>query len=444
LTTSYLGTSGYGEFAIVLAFIEIVSIVSDAGIPTILVREVTKAPERVNEIAASLFRVRLALSALVVLACLALLPFLPYESRVQVGLVLGLVAAISTRIGMFPTQLFQVQLRFTFLASLDIIARVSTLALTILVVSADLGFQALVGAQIGTGVVILALSFYVTRGMWQLSARPDWQLARRLMREALPIGMLAISSLVHYKGDAILLSLFQPVADVGLYAIAFRLFDLGSFMPAFFIAAVFPILTRYLHDGDRQRAADVMRRALNFLLLASCPLVIVLIAFAGPLIELVAGPGFEDAAGPLRLLAPGLLFTFATMLFANLLVVLNRQRALLLVSVAGVLINIGANLYCIPRWSYMGAAATTVACEALGLLAIFLIARHSCRMSTDLRFIARLTAACLAMVFAILLLRNAPALVSMPVAGLVFAATAFGLRAVTPADLRMLRPAGAQ
>ena len=48
----------------------------------------------------------------------------------------------------------------------------------------------------------------------------------------------------------------------------------------------------------------------------------------------------------------------------------DRQTSRTVAVVAAAALNIGLNLYFIPRWSYLGAAITTMICE-IGLLATY-------------------------------------------------------------------------
>ena len=113
LATSYLGVDGFGEYAIVLSLAPILLVFADLGFSTLLARELAQSPERRDELAATLFPLRLAASAAVVLASLAVVPFLPYDFHVRAGLVIACVGVSLLSIGTFATPFFQVGLGST-------------------------------------------------------------------------------------------------------------------------------------------------------------------------------------------------------------------------------------------------------------------------------------------------------------------------------------------
>jgi O-antigen/teichoic acid export membrane protein len=386
LATSYLGVDGFGEYAIVLALAPILLVFADLGISTLLARELVQSPERREELAATLLWFRLAASAAVVLGCLALYPLLPYEHHVRIGLVIACAGVSLLSVGSFATPFFQVGLRLELVALLDCLTAVLMVGLVGAVAVFDFGFYALVGAHALVGVANAAVAGFLVRRFWRPSLRFDRALARRLVADGLPLAAVIVLGLLHFRLDAVLLSLLRSPEDVGVYTVAYRFLEQSLVLPGLFMAAVFPLLAAAVRGGD---AADIVRKAASFLLLIGLPLALALVVLADPLVALVAGDGFEAAAVPLRILAPALVFTFVNAVFASLLIALNRQRALILVSLGGLTLNVLANLYAIPRFGYTGAAVTTVLSEAAGLCAVFVLARRALPFRLSPRLVTR-------------------------------------------------------
>ena len=64
-----------------------------------------------------------------------------------------------------------------------------------------------------------------------------------------------------------------------------------------------------------------------------------------------------DAAQDPRFPLP---FMFVAPVFYNVLIVINKQKHLILVGVLSIALNVGLNLILIPRYSYNGAASATI------------------------------------------------------------------------------------
>jgi O-antigen/teichoic acid export membrane protein len=386
LATSYLGVQGFGEYAIVLALAPILLVFADLGIATLLSRELVQQPELREELASTLLWIRLAASGVLLVVCLVLAPILPFDHEVRVGFVIACLGVSLVSVGSFATPFFQVNLRLDIVALLDLGTAVLTVGLVAAVTQFDLGFYALVGVNVVLGLASALAGMVLVSRFWRPRLRFNRALLRPLLRDGLPLGAVIVLGLLHFKVDSVLLALMRSPEEVGTYTVAYRFLEQSLVLPGVFMAAVFPLLASAVRTGG---AEDVIRKAFSFLLLIGAPLALIFIVFAGPLVALAAGDGFGDSVVPLRILAPALVVAFVNVVFASVLIALNRQRALILVSLAGLAFNVLVNLYAIPRFGYNGAAVTTVVSETLGFCAVFLLAKRACPFRLSPRLVTR-------------------------------------------------------
>ena len=98
ITTRYLGPDRYGRFALALSFVQLFGVLADAGLTTIVVRELAQKPERAASVLGSALALRsgLAIAAAAAAALVALAMPYPPDVRIAVliagvPLVLGLL-----------------------------------------------------------------------------------------------------------------------------------------------------------------------------------------------------------------------------------------------------------------------------------------------------------------------------------------------------------------
>lgn len=376
VTTTYLGLDGYGSYAIVLAGSGLVFSIADLGIPMLLAREVAKNPDRADEIGGHLLSLRLATcAAILALAALAI-PFLPYTTDERLGLLIATAGLLAGSVSLFPVPFFQVNMRLELAALSEVFTRAAALALLGVVVVLDLGFLPLVATIALAWTANLVLTFTLSRRFWRVNLRGDLRVAWGLARAVLPIAVVGVLGLLHFKVDALLLSFLQPAADVGIYMLAYSVFEQGLFLPGLFMAAVFPILTRAVHARDEAASRDVLDKSLRFLVVLGLVVSGLVFTLAGPLVRVLSDEEFGEAAGALRILSFALLPLFATAIFSSLLVSLADLRHVAYASALGIAANIGLNLYFIPAYSYDGAAGVTVFSETLGFALIYAVAHR--------------------------------------------------------------------
>jgi O-antigen/teichoic acid export membrane protein len=129
---------------------------------------------------------------------------------------------------------------------------------------------------------------------------------------------------------------------------------------------------------------------------------------------------------------------FASTIYFNVLVVLNCQRALIGISLVSLALNLGLNLYFIPRYSYMGAAWTTVASETFAFLALLVMVKRAYGVRLDYAFMARLAVPTMLAAATVAATGALPATLTAALALAVFLLGVVAARVVTRADVRLV------
>jgi O-antigen/teichoic acid export membrane protein len=435
--TGYLGVDGYGRLAIVLALTALLLSITEFGITTVLAREISKAPDQVDLLGGTLLRFRLVSTPVAVALAAASVPFLPYPSDVKIGLLIGLVGTFFHSVGRTANAFFQANLRMDLLTVVDVVYKLVSLLLVVAVAVLDLGFYALVASIAFASVVYCGGNLALSRRFWRINVRAAPNLMRPLVRDSVGLWLVMIVGLLQFQGDMLLLSLLQPPSDVAIYSVAYKFIEQSFIISALFTTTVFPILALRIHEG-RERSDEIIRRSFAFLLLQAIPLTLLLVVMASDLVRIIAPEEFAAAAEPLQVTALALPATFASTIFVNILIVLNRQRALISVSLATLAFNVGLNLYFIPLYSYMGAAWTTVATETLYFLMVFLVVRQVYGVRLDYSFLSRLAVPTALAAITVVGATALPATATAAAALTVFLLGVVAARVVTRADVRLV------
>lgn len=366
VTTRYLGASDYGKFALALAFVQTFGLLADVGLLTVAVREMSRTPERTNQLVGAVLALRLALSlAVVPLAALVSLA-LPYDREVRVAI---LIAGGSLVLGLANGALvavFQSRLRMGRAAVSEVLGRASAFAALALVAALDLGFYAVVATAAVGAAVALAASWILVRPLAtpRLSARRDtW---RPLLAAALPVGAALAVTEIYFRADTFIISLFRDYDEVGAYSLAYRVIELLAVLPAVVMTSVFPLLSRYLgRGGDRARASTAIDAAGDVFLAVGVPIAAGGLVVAPQVVELVAGDDFGQAADPLRILLFAGALAGLSGLLGYALIAGGRQTSALRLALAALVVNLALNLALVPELGIDAAAAVAVASEVL-------------------------------------------------------------------------------
>ena len=82
MLTRYLGPDDYGKYTLALMYMQLFGVLADVGLFTTVVREISKDPERTEELVGNALLLRLVLSIAVIALAVGVSLLLPYEHQV--------------------------------------------------------------------------------------------------------------------------------------------------------------------------------------------------------------------------------------------------------------------------------------------------------------------------------------------------------------------------
>jgi O-antigen/teichoic acid export membrane protein len=432
IATRYLGAAGYGSFALALALVQMLGVLADAGLATVVVREISRERFDTAELLGAALTLRLLLGVAVVALAGLLSLALPYSPDVRVAI---LIAGVPFLLGLATSTLatvFQARLQMGRAAIADVAGRLAALAALAAVVAADLGFLAVVASTaVGAAVTLAATVALVRRLTPVRRGRMQW---RELLVPAVPLGVTLAVNEIYFRADTFILSLFRPFAEVGHYTLAYRAFELLAVFPAIVMTSAFPLLSRYVHDR-RDLAARVLDTTADLFVAVAVPLAAGGLVLAPELVRWLAGDGFGGSATPLRLLLCATGAAWISGLLGYALIAADRQRSLLGLSAAALALNLALNLALVPAYGPDAAAAVAVGCEALMLGGGWWLVRRHLALTPRLRLLWRALVAAAAMTALLLWLRELTLAVLIPAGAAAYAAV---LAAVGGVDRRAL------
>jgi O-antigen/teichoic acid export membrane protein len=440
VATRYLEASGYGKFALALAFVQTFGLLADVGLLTVAVREMSRTPGRMNELVGAVLALRLALSlAVVPLAALASLAF-PYDHEVRIAI---LIAGGSLVLGLANGALvgvFQAELRMGRAAVSDVAGRVAAFAALAAVAALDLGFYAVVAtAAVGAGAS-LCVSWVLVRPLARPrlgAGRAPW---RPLLAAALPVGATLAVTEIYFRADTFIISLFRDYDEVGAYSLAYRVIELLAVFPAVVMTSVFPLLSNYLaQGGSRERARVTIDAAGDVFLAVALPIAAGGLVVAPQVVELVAGEGFGEAADPLRLLLFAGALAAVSGLFGYALIAAGRQASALRLSLAALVLNLALNFALVPPLGVDAAAAVALGSELLMVAGGLWLVRRELGLRPRFRIAWRALAAAAAMAAVLALVPAESLLVLLPLGIAVYAAALLALGGIDRRALDALR-----
>ena len=438
ITTRYLGAAGYGKVALAFAFVQMLGVLADVGLLTVVVREISRDPATTDRLVGNALVLRLALSlGVLALAALASL-VLPWDTDVRVAVLIAGVPFVLGLVNSALVAVLQARLRMDRAVVADVLGRAASFAALVVVVALDLGFYAVVATAAAGAAVTLAVTWAIVRREASPRPRAERSVWRSLLVAALPVGAALAVSEIYFRLDTLLISAFRPYDEVGLYSLSYRIVELIGILPAIVMTSVFPLLSRYLGES-RELAARTVDAAGDLFVAIGVPVAAGGLVVAPELVRAIGGDEFASAADPLRLLLFSVALAFVSGLFGHTLIAGGRQASALRLGLAALAFNLVLNLALIPPFGIEAAAAVAIGSELLLVAGGLWLVRRELGLRPRFGLLWRALVAAAAMAGVLALMADWPLAVLIALGVVLYAAALWALGGLDPRRLGALR-----
>jgi O-antigen/teichoic acid export membrane protein len=359
------GAGQFGIFAFAISFAAIAVTPGQFGQEFVLVREVSRDRGRLDDYYSSvlLSRVMLGVPPLLIALAVASVAGMNAETRLVILLMgAGFIGDALVQVSFAVFQAFE---RVGLTPGVLVPQRWLTTVFALLLLYRGAGIVGVAAVYCAGTAVAACMAAWL---LYSRVARPRLTLnvrgALQVSRTAFPIGLGIVALALLSRVDMTMLAAFKPASQVGQYGAAYRLLDTTAFVTWSVCVAVLPAMSR-LTPTSTPSVGSVYQRALQLVLAITLPLAVGAAILATPIVALLYGAQYKEAAGALVLLAPTITLFPVSALSSQLLYSQDVRRIVPLTYFVVFLENVVVNLILIPRYSLDGAAAGTSISEVL-------------------------------------------------------------------------------
>ncbi|HEX7120120.1 MAG TPA: oligosaccharide flippase family protein [Longimicrobiales bacterium] len=388
-----LGAGEFGAYGTAAAYAVILCIAATLGMMPLLIREIARDPAAAPGLLAAAHRIKLVSGAAMLVALPAIAHFvLGFPPHVTLAaLLLGVGYALSAFAENFGAYFQAVERMHVWLqanAALGIVTGVLGIVLVVWTRSVVWFCAAWVAGQAA------ALAWLARRAPPELRrpAAPAPGAVRRLAAALAPFAASFIALTLYYKVDFLLLARWRDAAEVGIYAAAYKFVDIAHALAIVVASAVYPRLSRAAAAAGTGGRAPGTRVA-ELVLAAAVPASALLWLLREPIVRVVYGDAYLDAAPVLALLAAAIPPLTLDILAGYLLGAAGRMRYVAAAYAAATVANVALNALLVPTYGAIGSAAAMLGSETALAVALLVVLRREAAIAPSGRILAAAAAA---------------------------------------------------
>jgi O-antigen/teichoic acid export membrane protein len=366
MTARFLGDLDYGRFALAYFFAGLLTIFSDIGLNTVLIRDVSRDHRLLVRYAGNILFIKILFSFLSLLMSPVLLFILGYSGDLIVMIILSMIYMQGVHLLDFFVALTNSLEKMEYELLIKGLYKSLTVVVPIFFLWLGYGLWGLFFSLIGAyGISCFLLGWIVWKKITPLNLRRETTLWKQLLRSAWPIGLSSLFMTVYARIDMVMLSMFGvSPAEIGWYAVPVKIVEMFSLFPLLIMSGLFPIFSA-LTSEDREALKRTYQKALTYLTMLAVPLSLTTFFLSDSWVVFFFGSSFVNSAPSLKILVYALPFIFLNYVLINTLIALNHEKIITWGSGLAILFNMGVNMVVLPKYGYLGASWTTVATEML-------------------------------------------------------------------------------
>lgn len=379
LLVLFLITRNYSEettgvFTLTLTFLGFFFLAADLGLNAYILPKLTENKLLANK----LYELRLVWSVILTVLAIQTAFILPINNSFFYQMVLlGSPIIIFSGIINSLSLIFQSRLRYDLSVLAFSMGAVASVLVTFFLIKIGVTTPYLILGSLVGAIINSIIGCLLVLKLYRFSFKTlDFSFVVETFKSAWPISLSLILNVVYFRIDSFILASSKSLVDVGVYNLAYQFFQTILVIPTFIMNGFYPLMIKSLEESFLKFKKQLLYAMLALFFLA---VLITTVSFfsADLLISIFTKGKFSDSASVLKILAISFPAFFVSSLLMWCFVALKKYKSMLGIYLIGLLTNLFLNLFYIPKYSYFGAAYTTVFSEYLILsLQIVVLARY--------------------------------------------------------------------
>ncbi len=373
---------GTGKVALATSVVSYFNMFAQLGIPTYGIRacaQVRDSREELTRTVHELLFINLVMSAFAY-ACLFLaICFLPKFRQEKALYCVVSITIILTAIGM--DWMYQGLEQYTYITVRSVVFKLIALLGMFLLVHSKDDYVIYGGITIFAASASNVLNFINAHkyiDMHPIGKYHPW----RHMKAILVFFAMACATTVYTNLDVVMLGWLKTDEDVGYYNAAVRIKSMLVSIITSLGSVLLPRASYYIEEKAMDKFRAISKKAINFVLVFSIPLMVYFMIYASYGIYFLSGRAYTNSILPMQCIMPTLVFIgLSYTIGLQMLVPLGHEKTVLYSEIAGAAVDFIINFLLIPKFASVGAAIGTAVAEFVVLIVQYVAYRK------DLKFL---------------------------------------------------------
>ncbi|MDO8669749.1 MAG: flippase [Candidatus Buchananbacteria bacterium] len=405
LMTRYLGQTGYGYYTTIVAFLQFFGVLADFGLQMTTTKMLSEPGTDNNKIFGNIFTLRILSSILFLGSSVLIVWLLPYPLLIKEGISIASLSFFFISLQSIFVSIFQKNIAMARVALAEILTRSVALLGIWLSVYNDLGLLLIIASIVCGNAISFGILFFSSAKYLKL--RPEINLAiwKKIWSATWPLALTIALTLIYFRADTVILSLFRPQSEVGIYGATYKVLEVLVQFPYLFLGLILPLLTSFF-VSNRKIFELIIQKGFDFLIIIVMPMIFSILFLGEKIMVFIAGPEFIISGALLKILIFATALIYIGALFGYAIVAAGLPKKMIKFYFIDAVISLVLYLIFIPIFSYWAAAYITILTELIITWSSYYVLKKYTRIKINPKIIYKSLGASLIMSIFLFVLIN--------------------------------------
>lgn len=365
LMARYLGVSRFGIFGFAVSLTGMCSILFDWGIGIHSVRHIATDYDSAPKYLGNIIPLKGLFSLIGFIIILIILILMKAD---EITITVTLLFAIEQIIKKFVELMnatFQAFEEGKYQGIGNSILNILLFIFILIAIFTDLGLYGIAIAYIMANIIALIYEYYILKRQY---FKPQYEFdkgfCKRVTIASIPFAATVILSSIYYSIDIVMLTNMIGDYATGIYNASYKLISVLTLFYSIYGAVIFPVMSKF-YKKDESMLLVSYEKSIKYLLMIIIPIAIATMFYSADLIHLFYKHEYDTASSVLSILIWTVCLLFISGAGNTLLNASHKEVSVTKIYLLAAIFNVVMNLILIPRYSFNGAAVTTVLSDVL-------------------------------------------------------------------------------
>lgn len=361
----YLGVHDYGILGFATSLTGILSITIDFGISTHIVRHIATDYDSTPKYLGNALPLKSIFAILTSILTLVILLILNCdELTITVTLLFTLEMIIKSFINIINGA-FQAFEKGKYQGIGNTLLNIILLIFILLAIFSDWGLLGITFAYLISNIIALVYIYYTfTKHVTKPHFELDKTFCKKITIYSIPFAITGVLYSIYYSIDIIMLNHIIGNTATGIYNASYKLINVITLLYTAYTAVIFPVMSKF-YKNDEKLLEISYEKSIKYLMLIMIPLSMGTMIYSTDIILLIYGQEYINSAPTLSILIWTVCLLFVASPGNILLQASHKEVTVTKIYAIAAAFNFILNLILIPKFSFIGAAFTTVISDIL-------------------------------------------------------------------------------